>query len=127
MWSLLIGALLSIGTNVLLPALLKWLGLFEQTLAGSAAAKKLLKENQPATYEEFAALWPKLVDLAQADANLKASDRVKFRSVAILLGREKLLRAVWNRFCLDPKAAKFGVTATTDVGYLDMLQEARRA
>ena len=126
MWSILLSSLMLLAADVLLPAILKWLGLLESTLAGSDAAKKLLKKSTPKTYDEFKAIFPQLVEESLNDATLKKAERAKVLLAAALVQRPLFLKALWNRICLDPKASSDWI-ATSDIGYVELLQEMRAA
>ncbi len=124
MWNVLIAALISLAANVLLPALLKWLGLLEETLKNSEAARKLFNKTKPTTLEQFRELLPRLVDAACDDAKLKTSERRKLQHLRDRCTRPLFARAVWNRLCLDPKASE-DLVLGQDVSYEMLLEEAQ--
>ncbi len=124
MWSILLTSLIALASDILLPALLKWLELFERTLANSTAAKKLLKKASPATFEEFAAIFPKLVEVALDDAAVTKGERAKVLLLSAVVGRPVVLKSLWNRMCLDAKASA-DWQAADDVGYAELIKAAR--
>lgn len=125
MWTVLLNALIALAGDVLLPALLKWLGLIETALNESAAAKKLLRANQPQNHGEFAKLLPQLLEAALADAKLTKAQKIKAQLLVKVITTDEFSRALWNKMALDQKLASLTLPLAKDVGHAALINACR--
>lgn len=125
MWPMLIGVIVDILIGLFLPLLRKWLDRLLNAVRVSDRAASLLAAAQPRTVEEFALVWPLMLDAGIDEAATSPAARHQLRRAKARLLRPRVVACAWNQVVATGKIA--GAVPAPDSSHRDIVAEANAA